>query len=124
MLWIAVVGGLSASQKSETQITEDVTSRVIRIVVNDIKNPSHNFDLNYGKDVTIEEYGNKGSTQNWCDLFNVIINQGDAMKGIKEPIEVNNKSKADELLKLANLKKKGILTSEEFDLEKQKLLQK
>jgi macrodomain Ter protein organizer (MatP/YcbG family) len=58
--------------------------------------------------------------KNWKDTIEVIIDNMDSNK--KAP-QTNSSSLSDELTKLNDLKEKGILTEEEFQQQKKKILE-
>lgn len=114
----AVIGGLSGSTTSQ----EKVGSIQLKITVNDIKNPvillkifntSTPWDKN---DEELKQYSE--TAMEWQGLFSVIIKNGD--KKVEAKAETENTS--DEIRKLHELLKDGILTEEEFNNQKHKLL--
>ncbi len=128
----AIIGGLSGKKKS----LEKVTSVDLRITVNDTNNPLH--DVNFMS--VINEIDKTSLTYKdaiedaryWHGLFAVIINSADQEDKIienenitQEPTSINNINPtiiADEILKLSNLRDKGIITDEDFSRQKTKLL--
>ncbi|WP_419893630.1 SHOCT domain-containing protein [Oceanobacillus kimchii] len=130
----AVIGGLSGKTVSD----KEVMSVDLKLVVNDTVNPLHlvNFlkatvmDIN-GKPFPIKtesrEYINATAKINhWHSLLAVLINKADKEDEIKSDrqatIENTTFSNADEIKKLAGLLSDGLLTQEEFNIEKQKIL--
>ncbi|MFJ7982230.1 SHOCT domain-containing protein [Lysinibacillus xylanilyticus] len=95
----------------------------MKITVNDINNPiillkifntSTPWDKN---DEELKRYSD--IAMEWQGLFAVIINKGDKKVEAKAKTENNT---SDEIRKLHELLKDGILTEEEFNNQKQKLL--
>lgn len=64
----------------------------------------------------------KKSTANECENFYKYVKENLDKVQATSHKENNSKSVADELIKLNELKKEGILTQEEFDSQKEKLL--
>ena len=123
----AIIGGLSGKQTTN----EEVKKISLKILVNDIDNPVKKVVL-LDKQKAIKKSDHeyriaKEKALNWHGLIKVLINMADkedAEKQSAESIFTGKKSLsvADELSKLAQLHKEGILTKEEFETEKQKLL--
>ena len=123
----AVIGGLSGKKISSSKVKKID----LRITVNRTKNPIH--DINF-MDVACKKGGylyNQAmkNARHWHGLMEVLINRADsedvAIKGelIEEtPQLLSTGSVADELAKLGELKKQGLLTDEEFLSQKTKLL--
>lgn len=117
----AIIGGLSASQETQTNI-----NRIdINVIVNDVSSPQ----------LIINVFNSRGDSKekmdyarHWHNLMSVLIRQADLEDKEKEDTRLNKytnnetKSLADELEKLASLLEKGLLTKEEFDKEKSNLL--
>jgi hypothetical protein len=129
----AIIGGLSGSQ----QTSSEVKKIQLQIVVNDTKNPIRLITF-LNEDILIKKsdgiYKNAhGEVTQWHKLISVLIKQADD-EDKKREIEDNKvfqkelhnnhnlTSNADELLKLSELLKQGILTQEEFNIQKQKIL--
>ncbi|WP_413381215.1 SHOCT domain-containing protein [Alkalihalobacillus sp. 1P02AB] len=137
----AIIGGLSGSSTS----TQEVNSVDIKIVVNDTSEPI--FIINFAKaDVPDfngkpfpmkkdDEKYKKGikSANYWHSLISVLIKKADDLDKKNEKDEnedfqkrlhgsVKSHSIAEELKKLKELQLEGILTSEEFESQKKKLL--
>lgn len=123
----AVVGGLSGNSTDKKK----VSALNVKIVVRDVNNPNliiPCFDAQTmcnAKEIKTEGmfadlYRQAVSQANRiADMISVIIDSEDKKV---ETIPNNNSSTADELAKLADLKSKGVLTEEEFNEEKRKLL--
>jgi len=123
----AVIGGLSGRTVSRKQ-----SKRVdLKIVISDMSNPVHvvNFmDLGPGgdDDTRTRLYREAIETAtHWHALLTILMQ--------KEPIEQDMVSErapgkrqassvVDELVKLADLKRTGLLTEDEFETQKRKLL--
>lgn len=128
----AVVGGLSGNSK-QIQKVSDVQ---IRMRIRDLNNPAlviKCFDAKTmtaeGKPIkptSMEGYlykSGKEHAQRILDLVSVIIDDVDRNSGSTQSVSIEATSSiADELAKLADLKAKGILTQEEFEQQKEKLL--
>lgn len=131
----AVVGGLSGSSK----LVQKIKKVQVKIRLRDISNPSliiNSFDAatmtsksDGVKEDNMEGYILKQGIQDGkriTDIVSVIIDEID--KGLGKTRIVSNSTKssqpsvADELKKLSDLKKEGVLTQEEFDQQKAKLL--
>lgn len=122
----AIIGGLSGSQTS----TEQLKEINLQIVVNDTKDPVHNI---YFLKTTIskpkeqcKEYIDKAQ---YChNLISVLIKQADNQDKLEEKKSMDNHqeeqsfSVSDELTKLVDMKKEGVLSEEEFISAKKKLL--
>lgn len=123
----AIIGGLSGKTRS----SEKVKRVDLRITVNDTKSPLH--DINFmdikGKKDGIIYKSAMDKARYWHGLIAVLIkmaNNEDVRKeGGESSSQVNGgstSSLADELSKLSDLRDKGVLTDEEFSIQKQKLL--
>lgn len=124
----AIIGGLS----SEKRTSDKVKKIELKIIVNDTDKPVQTItflkgenDKMFNKDTHEYKYA-ISQAEHWQSLMSVIIKQADeeekqSKKGIKESNN-NFYSTADELKKLVDLKNNGILTEEEFNQQKQKLL--
>jgi ribosomal protein L37E/uncharacterized membrane protein len=123
----AIIGGLSGKQTTN----EEVKKISLKILVNDIDSPVKKVVL-LDKQKAIKKSDHeyriaKEKALNWHGLIKVLINMADKEDVEKQSAESiltgeKNLSVADELSKLAQLHKEGILTKEEFEAEKQKLL--
>lgn len=124
-----ILGGLSG--KSKTTSSETVERIDLRVVVSDLNQPVHEVNLYAGST-------KKGSSEykrlvkpamekasHWHNLIEVIIKRVAEEEGAQETtarLPDAAKSTADEISKLLDLKIKGVLTQEEFDMQKRKLL--
>ncbi|MFE4525636.1 SHOCT domain-containing protein [Cytobacillus firmus] len=123
----AVIGGLSGSSSSTTEVKKIQ----LQVIVNDRIKSFHRVTFMSAetllpKDSVIYKNANNKITH-WHNLISHLINRVDQddKKEIslhKDTNEGRNPSTADELKKLAQLKNDGILTEEEFNQQKQKLL--
>jgi len=119
----AVIGGLSGKTKSSQRIT----GMTLRVVVNDIKIPV--YELTFMEaDLKVKKGGFLYSTvekeiYHWHSIISVLIKQADAdAKALDKAGATAVGSVADELAKLAQLKKEGVITQKEYDKQKTKLL--
>lgn len=123
----AIIGGLSGRKTSTNQINKID----LRITINKTDTPVH--DVNFmnveGRGSELVYPGAISKARHWQGLLEVIIRRADEEDKIKErenaerTIKNSNKaSVADELLKLAELKKQGVISDEEFASQKEKLL--
>lgn len=127
----AIIGGLSGKEKEN----KEIKNLDFKILFKDLNRPSFNirfFDAweetaNTKKSVKLSDsvYGpifqkSLDNLQDWKDTIEIIINIF-----VSERIESSNKplSVTDELTKLNDLKEKGILTEEEFEQQKKKILE-
>lgn len=116
----AIVGGLSGSYKENKEI-----KRVdIRIVSKSTSNNMHY--ITFFSDGTNKIYLNSRmeEAEAWKNTISVIIDKNEKEVKEEQPKleQVSTSNIADELGKLANLKAQGILTEEEFQKQKEKLL--
>lgn len=126
----ALIGGLSGSTTSQ----EKVKKIELNVIVNDTANPIHKIAFlesefsAYAKDT--QEYKDGYNTAYHChQLIGVLIRQADEEdKRTENSTSSNsnssqsNMSVADELRKLAQLKDEGIISGEEFEAQKKKLI--
>lgn len=114
----AVIGGATASKTTtirngKTTTTSETTHDYsINITVNRIKNPIITIPLGPKEDLVEQIAG----------VLSVIINQNNQADSVEDDKSNSTPSVADELAKLADLRDKGILTDEEFQTQKAKLL--
>jgi len=121
----AIIGGLSG----KTQTAGKVKKIELRLIVNDTKNPIH--DINFlnsesKKDSYFYREAMKRA-RHWHALITVLIKQAD----MKDKTNVTNGKRkiqsvsiADEIKKLAELRDSGVLSDEEFQQHKARLLGK
>lgn len=123
----AIIGGLSGKTRS----SEKVKRVDLRITVNDTKSPLH--DINFmdieGKKDGIIYKSAMDEARHWHGLIAVLIKMADNEDARKEgdetPLQASGditSSLADELSKLSDLRDKGVLSDEEFTIQKQRLL--
>lgn len=112
----AVVGGITGKKKSKTVIN----SLKVKITINNISNPDVYINL-----VTSQLKANSilykaaaNEAQEIISTLAIISKSNEA----QENTNGNSVSVADELIKLKGLMEDGILSQEEFDIEKNKLL--
>lgn len=114
----AIIGGATAKKETiqtKGEVHQTSHDYTIHICVNNINEPQ----------LKIRFYSDSKSTEEFAGLLTYIIN-----KNVKKKISIAEDEYsiqpqnlvADELLKLADLKSKGILTDEEFCQQKAKLL--
>jgi hypothetical protein len=120
----AIVGGLSGTKKT----TDSVRKITLQIIVDDISKPIRTITfLNKSytlKKASVEYKEAYKKANHWHNLISVIIKKADEdgkMNNVGSQSHLTG-SVADELTKLSQLKKEGILTEAEFDSQKQKLL--
>lgn len=118
----AVVGGLSGAKTKK----ENIKSIKLSVRVNDTSKPIF-IILFLNKEVKKgdNDYNEAIKTaQYWHALISNFIKQANREEPVAQTQKVinNNLSVSDELLKLNNLKEKGIITAEEFQSQKEKLL--
>jgi len=118
----ALIGGLSGKTK-----TTDKVSRIdLRIIVNDTAKPLH--DVNF-----LENETKRGGfvfntamqqARHWHGIVEVLIKRADMedKANVPEQPKLPPSSLADELRKLADLRDTGVLSTNEFDAQKARLL--
>jgi hypothetical protein len=126
----AIVGGLSGESKKNSEIK----TLEFKIIFKDINNPDFKikfFDaweetLGTKKSIKITDsvYGSiykkeLDKLEHWKNIISIIISNNEK----NENIGNQNTSVSDELIKLNELKEKGIITEEEFKKEKMKILE-
>jgi hypothetical protein len=125
----AIIGGAGATQEHKTE----VNSITLKIVVNDIKNPSFPIEFLTENTTTKGSDSYKFAMNNATrchDTISVIIRQADEidnkvspkLSSDANPLKDEVSSIANELEKLFSLKEKGVLSQEEFEIQKGKLL--
>lgn len=127
----AVVGGLSGNSKN----IKKISSVQVKITIREINDPSFIIDAFNAQTMTIEGKPIKPDSlegykykqglthaNRIVDILRVVIDEVDNHSNITANNIQQNTSIADELKKLADLKRDGILTQEEFDIQKAKLL--
>ncbi|MFE1242953.1 SHOCT domain-containing protein [Fictibacillus sp. NPDC058756] len=126
----AIIGGLSAQKTS----TNKVNKVDLKIIVNNTKSPykliniltTNDIDIN-GNPSPIERDSQKykdamNNANHWHNLISVLIKQADLEDNKATKSNQTSGSLADEIKKLSDLHKAGILTEEEFNNQKLKLL--
>lgn len=133
----AIVGGLSGDSKQNKKVSKVQ----VKVKLRDINNPSFTIDCFDCKTMTIKGEPVKPTStldggiykqglkdaQQIADTLSVIIDATDRLEKSlsnmsKSSNVVSKGSVADELAKLAELREKGILTEEEFDVQKKLIL--
>lgn len=123
----ALIGGLSGSTTSE----EKVKKIELNVIVNDTANPIHKIaflDATTSFAKNSSEYKNAYNEAYHChQLIGVLIRQADEEDKQKETsTSINNSqgnvSVADELRKLVQLRDEGIISGEEFEAQKKRLI--
>lgn len=122
----AIIGGLSGSKTT----SERVEKLQLKITVNNTIEPVQNITflnspVGTKKSDPIYSGHFLKEARYWHGLVSVLIKRADDesiqfVQNVDSPVE--SESVADELLKLAQLHKDGLLTKEEFDAQKLKLL--
>lgn len=130
----AIVGGLSGSSKEK----KSIKSVKIKLLLRNVSNPSHIITVYDGVELNSKEpnliYNLMMSFSNSVrDTISVIIDKTDKQAKTNQSIGLNKEknetenskiilSIGDELSKLAELKMRGLLTDEEFQQQKERLL--
>lgn len=113
----AVIGGLGGSSES-TSVTNKLE---LQIAINNIEKSSYKIYFLAPHDTGLTLKGDEEEKlYHWHNLLSLIINKSNHNEVPKT--DITNVSISDELKKLAELKREGILTEEEFTQQKQKLL--
>ena len=119
----AIIGGLSG----KTQTSGEVKKVDLRLTVNDTKNPLH--DINFlGLKTKKDGFLYKRAIQqarHWHGLIEVLIKRADLedkAANTNDTLKLPSGSAADELKKLAELRDAGVLSIEEFQQQKSRLL--
>ncbi|MFR9553411.1 MAG: SHOCT domain-containing protein [Rikenellaceae bacterium] len=115
----AIVGGSTAKQNGK----EKCTSLLTKIQLNDIANPS--IEIVWYKDKqgyeNIEDSDFYTQAQKTLDMFKAIIATNEAMANVVKQVD-SSSNVADEIAKLHKLMIDGIITKEEFEAQKSKIL--
>jgi len=122
----AVIGGLSG----KTETSGKIKRIDLRLIVNDTKAPLHDItfmDMEYKKDGFLYKLS-INQARLWHGIIEVLIKRADAEEKSQEVGELQTEqvlgipSVADEIKKLLDLRNSGILTADEFQEQKAKLL--
>lgn len=119
----AIIGGLSG----KTRTSGKVTKVDLRLTVNDTKNPLHdvNFlNLETKKDGFLYQQAMQRA-RHWHGLIEVLIKRADTddKATVTDSVsQLQTSSIADEIKKLADLRDTGVLSVDEFQQQKAKLL--
>lgn len=114
----AIIGGVTSSKST----SEKINKLILRVTVNNTSQPIHDVVFaNYtspksNDDILVKKVVEQ--LDHFHKVISILIKQNDNQK----KNEQTSNSTADELMKLAELKRDGILTDEEFNQQKQKLL--
>lgn len=119
----AIIGGLSG----KTQTSEKVRRVELRLTVNDTNNPHHDIlFLHLETEKGSSQYGKATQlARHWHGLIEVLIKRADLEDeaiNTNETPQLQSGSVADELTKLAELLDTGVLSIDEFELQKSRLL--
>lgn len=119
----AIIGGLSG----KTRTSDKVKIIDLRLTVNDTANPLHDvrfLDLETKKESFLY-VGAINQVRHWHGLMEVLIKRADAddkAANMDESLKSSPGSLADELKKLAELRDSGVLSGDEFEQQKMRLL--
>jgi len=123
----AIIGGLSGKTTQHHEV-----SRIdLELIINNTRYPRHvvNFlDIKTGKDSILYKAAIE-KARNWYALVEVIIKQGDAKGKISEQDSIplipdQATTITPELNELVQLRNNGVLSQQEFEVERNKLLNK
>lgn len=119
----AIIGGLSG----KTQTTGKIKKICLRLTVNDMKNPLHDINfLNF--ETKKDSFTYKQTIQqarHWHALIEVLIKRADMedkASVTNDASQIQSNSIADEIKKLVELRDAGVLSGEEFEQQKTRLL--
>lgn len=120
----AIIGGLSGKQ---TTTNNKVRKLDLKVTIADIKTPviSLNFFNLAGEGIdrfSIAYKNEYEAATHWHGLISVAIREAENENVLPSKEESNKASVAEELTKLSVLLKDGLITREEFDTEKQKIM--
>ena len=116
-----IVGGLSGQVKN----IEKVKSVQLRVIINSIKYPTHSLFFYSGIELKKDHFlykDAKHAAEHWYGVISSTIKQAEIDNNMA-PISIQRQSISSELEKLGSLKEKGVITEEEFQAQKKKLLQ-
>lgn len=124
----AIIGGLSGKTSSK----EKVKKIQLKVIVNDTKNPLQIITL-LSEPTSIDRSSEKfikanNDVMHWHSLFKVIIDIADKEEKNNQVIQNNTNeynptfNTSDEIKKLHDLFLEGIITQDEFELQKKKLI--
>jgi len=117
----AIIGGLSGKTSSETKVNKVA----LHIIINDVQQPT--FDLDFiSIEMQKDSYFYKDAihkAEHWYGLLSVLIKNAEVNQApqVQRVIE-NTTNLSDELLKIADLRQKGILSEEEYIKCKEKII--
>lgn len=118
----AVIGGLSGSST-----TMESTSTInLGITVNDFSNPYYIINFYSERDAEVQTTNDETAMfecKKWFGILSFLIKEIDKIEKVKDDkVEVKQFSLSTELSELNKLKEQGILTDDEFQNQKTKLL--
>ena len=118
----AIIGGLSG----KTRASGKATRVDLRLIVNDAKSPLHDINFLSGCELERDDitYQNiMRSARHWHGLLEVLIKRADTDDRNKVvDSSILSSSVADEVKKFAQLRDTGVLSVDEFERQKMKLL--
>lgn len=120
----AVIGGLSGKTQTSSGNVKNVD---LRLTVNDTQNPLHDIKFLYGE-TKKDSFAYRHAMQlarHWHGLVEVLIRRADMedkTNASNSVPQIKSYSVADEIRKLAELRDTGVLSSEEFQEQKARLL--
>lgn len=119
----AIIGGLSGQR---TTSSDKVKRVYIKLVVNDMERPYVTVDF-LNEKLELSKTNVKAvkaiqDVNHWHSLISVLIKRGDEKVDKSLRKESFNSSAADELLKFSKLVELGLMTKEEFEKQKARLL--
>jgi hypothetical protein len=118
----AIIGGTSASKTSK----EKISNIELKVIVNDVSNPVFNIQFYNSTSILLKH--ERRNVERWHAIICGLIVQGNKEditsieKDSLDTVIVGNLSVADELKKMKELLDVGVLTIEEFNRQKTKLL--
>lgn len=118
----AIIGSSGASQKSE----QEVSKIQLQVVVNNTIKSFFRITFGYFPEKTSssssEYVTSEKKATHWHNLMTHILKSDNDSSSDKKLTKNESYSVADELMKLSQLLKEGLITQEEFDKQKQKLI--
>ncbi|RJX39045.1 SHOCT domain-containing protein [Paenibacillus pinisoli] len=120
----AIIGGLGASTSS----TDSVNKIQLQIVVNNSKKSFFRITFGYYPEKTTKstpEYKrDHDNATHWYNIFSFIIQKdNNEISSSQSEGKMQNTSVADELMKLSQLLKEGLITREEYEKQKNKIME-
>jgi len=117
----AVIGGLSGKTTSEIKVNK----LTLHLLIDDVKRPVFDIDLlgfqTQKGSITYQEAMKK--IDHWYGLLSILINSKKENMEVKNNVLLDSKnSMSDELLKISDLRKNGILSEDEYIKCKAKII--